>query len=222
VTTICHTPIGGQAVRVTLLSTAGVPVTGAGAGALSSSWTSVAMTDQVDNPVEYRIRRGAARACQPVRTQPKLNWVDMTAVFVRADPELLHLITGQTLIADAFGANVGWAADMDTYATGTFALELWTRLTGADRCVPRYGYLLLPWLVGGVQGDVTFDRGTVSFTIKAATQAGNQWGQGPYSVVADSSGNPTKLLSPVPAQRHRHWQVTTVAPPSVTCGAVTV
>jgi hypothetical protein len=78
--------------------------------------------------------------------------------------------------------------------------------------------LLLPWLIEGTLGDVTVENGPVNFTIKAITSEGNDWGVGPYNVVNTRLGVPSPLLTAIPTSRHRHLQLTTLAPPAVVCG----
>jgi hypothetical protein len=218
---ICHAPIGGRTIRATRLTTLGVPVTGAGAMVVSAGWTTVGMSDDVDTPTEWQVRTGAASTCVTTRVRPQLNWVDVDISFCRVDPDLLNLVTGATAVVDAAGASAGWAADTTTYAAASFSLELWTGMAGADACAAtgaRYGYLLLPWLTGGVHGNVTHGRGTVTFQVSATTQVGNQWGVGRHNVVRNGAGAAVPLLTAIPATCHRHWQVTTVAPPAGVCG----
>jgi hypothetical protein len=226
VVSLCHSPIGGAAVRVTRMSTFGLPVTGACAQVTSTGWTTATLTDNLTTQnSRYDIRTGGPVACLAVRSKPVLNGVDAVLDFCNVDPDLFGLTTGQTVIDDAVGTSVGFAGDTDTYATGSFALELWTRIAGRAGCVsglPSYGYLLLPWLVGTIQGPVTHSAGTSTFRISASTVAGHQWGAGPYNVARNASGVPVPLLVPAPATRHRHWQVTTVPPPTAVCGCQTL
>lgn len=225
VASICHSPIGGATVRLTRMSTYGLPVTGTCGQVTSSGWTTATLTDNVTAQTRYDIRTGGPSACLPVRSKPILNFVDATIDFCGVDPDLFVLATGQTVVSDAFGVSAGFAADTATYASGSFALELWTRIAGRSACtsgLPTYGYLLLPWLAGTTQGPVTHNAGTVTFRMLASTVAGHQWGSGPYNVVLNAAGSAVPLLSPVPSSRHRHWQVTGVAPPAAACGCQTL
>lgn len=224
-TSIRHSPVGGRTVRFTKISTFGQVVTGACSKVVSSGWTQVQVTDNVTAVNRYDIRTGGPVACLPVRTKPVLNYCDVVVDFVQVDPDLLNMVTGATLITDVSGVSAGFAGDTDTYATGSAALEVWTGLAGQSTCpngAPRYGYLLLPWLSGAVHGPVVHNIGTVSFRMTAVTVAQSQWGSGPYNVVADSGGNAVPLLTPIPATRHRHWQVTTVPPPATVAGCQAV
>lgn len=221
-----HSPIGGPAVRVTRISTYGQVVTGACQMAVSAGWTQVILTDNVTTPGRYDIRTGGpAASCLAVRSQPLLNWVDCSIDFCQVDPDVFNLITGATVIVDGAGQSVGFAGDTNTYADGSVAVEVWTRLARQARCtsgLPNYGYLLLPWMYGAVHGPVTHNVGTVSFRLSGSTTAGHQWGTGPYNVVLNGTGVPSPLLTPIPAQRHRHWQLTAVPPPAAAAGCQTV
>ncbi len=224
-TTVNHAPVGGRTVRVTRINTYGQVVTGACAYATSNGWIQLQLTDNLTTKTTWDIRTGGTgQACLPVRTQPLLNNVDAVIDFVRVEPDLYHLITGETLIYDGAGASVGYAGDTDTYADGSFALELWTGIAGYCPAtgLPLYGYRLLPWLVDAFCGAVSHSIGTSTFRMTASTTAGHQWGVGPYLVVADASGAASTLLTPVPATRHRHWQLTTIPPPAVVAGCQTL
>ena len=82
----------------------------------------------------------------------------------------------------------------------------------------RYGYLLLPWVIEGTIGDITIENGPVNFNLKSITQEGNDWGVGPYDVIKLANGTSSPLLDPIPSTRHRHLQLTTLAPPAAVCG----
>jgi len=216
--------VGGRTVRVTRITTYGQVVTGACAYATSNGWTQVQLTDNLATKTTWDIRTGGPVACLPARTQPQLNNCDTVIDFVRVEPDIYHLITGETLIYDGSAASVGYAGDTDTYADGSFALELWTGIAGQCPAtgLPQYGYLLLPWLINAVRGPVTHSAATSTFRVSASTTAGHLWGAGPYNVVASSLGTPVPLLTPVPSKRHRHWQLTTVPPPAAAAGCQTL
>lgn len=220
---ICHNPIQGNTMRVTRLDPTGccAPVEGDCSTVVSEGFISVAMTDNIEAPTEIKQLNAQGVYCYPpVRTPPQLNWIELTIQFCQVDPELFELVTGSPLVLDADGNAVGFGTDNDSYATGRFGLEVWTNLGGAQACAngPQYGYLLLPCVKEGTFGDVTIENGPINFTVNAVTSGFNDWGVGPYDVVLDGAGLPSPLLSAIPTQRQRQWQLTGLTPPTATCG----
>lgn len=220
---ICHSPIQGTRMRVTRLDDCGAPVEGDCSTVVSKGFISVAMTDNVEAPDEFKVKNAGGEYCfPPIRTRPLLNWIETAIQFCQVDPELFGLVTGSPVITDDDTPvnSIGFATDSDTYASAKFGLEVWTNLADAA-CSPsgaRYGYLLLPFLKEGTVGDITIENGPMNFTVNAITAAGTEWGVGPYDVVLDSAGNPSPLLTALPATRHRQWMLTQLAPPEASCG----
>lgn len=220
---ICHKPIQGTVMRLTRLDECGDPVEGACSTAVSTGFVSVAMTDNVESPDEFKVKNAGGSFCLNERSRPLLNWIETVVTFCEVDPELFEIASASPLVLDdaATPNAVGFGTDEDTYASANFALEVWTRLGGSDACaggVTRYGYLLLPWLKEGTIGDLTIENGPLSFSVATITKGGNGWGVGPYDVVEDSGGLPSPLLAAIPTDRHRHWQITSLAPPTAECG----
>jgi hypothetical protein len=227
----CVTLIQGTRLRATLIDSCGEPVGGASSTVVTDGFISVAMSDQIEAPQEFKVKNAAGNFCVNQRSLPLLNWIDVTVSLCQVSPELFHLLSGSPLVYDdtvPTPVAVGFGTDTDTYASASFALELWTnigRAPGGAACAggaTRYGYLLLPWLLEGTIGDVTVDNNPINFTIKAITSGGNGWGVGPYNVINTRLGVPHTLLTPIPATRHRHLQLTTLAPPADVCGFQTL
>src|SRR5688572_4586351 len=143
----CFSLIQGTRMRVTRLDDCGRPVEGACSTVVSSGFISVAMTDNIEPPDEYKQKNAAGEYCYPPkRTRPLLNWIELVIQFCQVDPEMFEMVTGSPLVLDAAGTAVGNGTDNDTYATGRFGLEVWTSLGGNSACEAgeRFGYLLLP------------------------------------------------------------------------------
>lgn len=201
------------------------PVEGDCSTVVSSGFISVSMTDNIEPPDEFKQKNAAGEYCYPpVRTRPLLNWIEVEIQFCQVDPELFELVTGSPIVTDDASPEVnaiGFGTDNDTYATGRFALEVWTNLGGDAACSAdgaRYGYLLLPCLKEGTFGDLTIENGPINFTVNAVTSGFNDWGVGPYDVILDAAGLPSPLLSALPTQRQRQWMLTQLAPPEASCG----
>jgi hypothetical protein len=222
----CRTLIQGTRLRATLIDECGAPVGGDCAQIVTKGFISVAMTDNVESPDEFKQKTAGGEFCLNQRSQPLLNWIETVITLCEVSPELLSFLSGAPLVYDDSTppVPVGFGTDSDTYASANFALELWTNIgkaRGAAACPPdgtRYGYMLLPWLIEGTIGDVTVENGPVNFTINTITSEGNDWGVGPYDVLLDSLGAPSPLLEAIPTTRHRHVQFTSLAPPDAVCG----
>ncbi len=197
------------------------PVEGDCSTVVSEGFVSVTMTDNIEPPDEFKVKNAGGNYCYPpIRTRPLLNWIETEIQFCNVDPELFELITGSPLVLNADGDAIGFGSDNDTYATGRFALEVWTNLGGADACTDgaTYGYLLLPCMKEGTFGDLTIENGPINFTVNAVTNGFNDWGVGPYDVMLDGDGLPSPLLAALPTQRQRQWMLTQLAPPEASCG----
>jgi hypothetical protein len=227
----CLTLIQGTRMRATLIDSCGNPVSGASSTVATDGFISVSMTDNVESPDEFKVKNAGGQFCLNQRSQPLLNYIEAKISLCQVAPELLHLLTGATLIYDdatPTHAAVGVGTDSDTYASASFALEVWTnvgRSRGAAACPAsgtRYGYLLLPWLIEGTIGDVKVENGPVNFEITTITSDGNAWGTGPYNVINTRLGVASRLLTAIPTTRHRHLQFTSLAPPASVCGFQTL
>jgi hypothetical protein len=74
-----------------------------------------------------------------------------------------------------------------------------------------------------VVGDFTIGNDAVNFTLSGAkSKDGNAWGEGPYDVVKDETGNPGPLLDDVDPDDHLWMQLTTVEPPEPSCDPIPV
>jgi hypothetical protein len=142
------------------------------------------------------------------------------------DPALFSLLTGQETIRDpetndAIGFVMEEGVDLTANA---FALELWmgtqTSATPHANSQGFYGYVLTPFLVGGVVGDFTIENGAITFSVTGLnTKKGSQWGAGPYNVQLGATGQPARLSRPVSGTEHFRTQIVEVAPPEDFVGA---
>ncbi len=223
----CRTLIQGTRLRATLVDSCGAPVGGACSTIVTDGFISVAMTDNVESPDEFKVKNASGSFCVNQRSLPLLNWIETTISLCQVNPELLSMLSGSPLVMDDASPTpnaVGFQTDSAAYASASFALELWTnigRARGSAACPPggtRYGYMLLPWLIEGAIGDVTVENGPVNFTVTTITAEGNDWGVGPYDVLLDAASAPSPLLEALPTTTHRHMQYTSLAPPAVVCG----
>ena len=224
----CFSLVRGRAMRVTALDGCGRPKKGACSTVVSDGFVSAAFTANTDTGDEISVTNAAGRICVRDTPCPVFTGYTLELTFCEVDPELLSLLTGQQPVYDAQTQDaIGFRMNSDISACDSgFALEIWSNVPGIA-CDPddasggagAFGYLLVPFMQGGVFGDFTVENDAVSFVVSGAgTKAGSGWGTGPYDVVGDATGTAGPLIEPIDKGDHLHIQVTTVAPPEPTCG----
>jgi hypothetical protein len=225
---VCFTPIGGSHMRVIKLDSCGTVLTGVSScKVITSGFVRVARTAEYEDADEFIVKNANGDICVNERTSPILKWINLEAEFCQVDPELFNLMTASPLVMNdaVTPAAVGFRTREGVIPTVSFALEVWTRMSGSSACAggtPSYGYALWPWVVQGTIADYTFENGPISFTVNARTKAGSLWGSGPFNVRNTAIPAPAKLISAITATDHEHFQVTTLAPPAAACGCATV
>lgn len=225
--TQCLKPVRGKVARITKLDACGVPVVGAKSVVVTDGFVSVEGQIQLEDPQEYKLKNANDTFLYNSRGKPLIKWVDLTLNFGKVDPEAYNLVTGSPIeLNDATVPEpVGFRIRENVYAN--FALELWTDLEGLA-CVggtAAYGYMLLPWVKDAVVGNWTWQNDTITFPVQSArTEHGSGWGVGPYNVVnrVNAPAGPSALLTPIDALDHMLMELTTIAPPSPTCGAISL
>jgi hypothetical protein len=224
--------VRGRRMRVTRLDGCGRPVYGACGQVVTEGFISVALSAVINEGEAITVTTASGKTCVSDQPTPEFQGYTAELTFCDVDPDLFALITGQESVLDAQGDVVGFRmnADVDLDASG-FALEVWAGVPGVA-CDPNApapgsaaallepaGYLLLPFLKGGVLGDFTIENAAVNFTVTgAATKGGSGWGVGPYDVVTDGAGNPSPLLTPITSGDHLHVQYVEVPAPHGTFG----
>lgn len=219
--------VRGKVARFTLTDLCGMPQI-TNSMYVTDGVIEVNSTKNEDEGDEIKIRRmnGVVGTYEPgIRSM--LNYT-VEAHLERVDPGVISMLTGDALILDAAGTNgVGFTERAGQLLTKAFALEVWTDTSGGSACVggtKLYGYMLYPCLQ---QAYVTIDNitdGHISATIHATSYGGPSWGKGPYGTgsdgssitgpVAASGGGPARLAAAVAADEHRHFELTTIAPPA--------
>ena len=194
--TKCLSLVKGRRIRVTKLDSCGRPVYGDTTQVVSKGFISVAFTANTSESDEIRVTNAAGEVCVFDAAVTSLTGYGLELQFCEVDPELFSLVTGQPVVKAADGVTVV-GFDIDTkigLENSNFALELWAGSPSTDACANpnatgAYGYLLLPYLKGGILGDFTVENGAVTFTITGAnTSEGNAWGTGPYPVMLGAGG----------------------------------
>jgi hypothetical protein len=224
--TKCLSLVKGRRIRLTRLDGCGRPVYGDCSTAVSRGFISVSFTANTTESDEISVTNAAGEICVFEPSETSLTGYAVEIAFCEVDPELFSLVTGQPVVLDAAGNAIGFDIDTKTSLTGQgFALELWAGSAAGDACATEgaqgsYGYLLLPFLQGGIVGDFTVENGAVTFTLTGAnTRDGNSWGVGPYSdIQIGVGGEPGPMLTPIGTTVALRTILTDVAPPEAVCG----
>lgn len=214
------TLIRGKALRATRLNGCGEPVLGPDSKVESKGFVSVALTANSNAGTAIQIDNANGERMVDETPVPRFTNYTLEMNFTGVDPALLSLLSGMPVVMNAAGDEIigfGVDDDIDVEATA-FALELWTGVGGAacdEDGDPLYGYMLLPFVKGGMIGNVTVENGNITFPLTGAlTKKGNAWGSGPYNVQDDETGQAAPLADPIPTSRHFHHITTSVAPPT--------
>jgi len=207
--------VRGSAVRITGLDSRGrlpspVPY------AVSKSVARIVVSEVTETGGNEVLRGGD-------RDEPRLHFVkpdqtiryDVDVDFLRVDPGVLSMVAGVPIVRDAAGDIIGFDATTTTKAA-SFALEVWSRLSGVACAGQReYGYTLFPFLKGGLLSGFAFANGLVSFNLRGARgRRSGRWGVGPW----DISGPYQRLDPPVSGNTMFRPVRTTLAPPEPFAG----
>ncbi|MFN2347641.1 MAG: hypothetical protein ABR616_18260 [Dermatophilaceae bacterium] len=223
-TTRCFTVVRGKRLRVTRLDNCGTPPADdtEDAFVVTKGFVSVGLTSVTEEGTDIMQMNADGDLCVNDRSRDQFRRWDLELELCDVDPALLSILTNVTLETDwnedVVGVRVPEGSTVDS-----FALELWTGIPGED-CLPgepaAYGYMLLPFVIGGSLGDITIENGATTFTVTAHTKGGGAWGTGPFDVVGtDAQATPGRLDAPIGVGEHLVMRTTTVAPPAPECGA---
>lgn len=225
----CFTTFKLPRVRVTRLTSCGVPDTGDCASVTTNGIISIAQTSQYEDRVEHLTKNGDGDFCVEETTAPVLKWYNLVLTFCNVDPELVNILSAEPLVYDDAEAPtaIGFRNSKGAVANVNFALEGWTRIAGALSCVTqKYGYVLYPWIVEGTMGDVTYENAAATFTINARTRRQSPWGVGPYNVNRSKATAtldfPLPLISAIGELEHRDMHITELPPPPSACGCTDI
>ncbi len=222
----CFSLVRGRAMRVTRLDGCGRIDLGSRSQVVTEGFISVGLTANTEEGETISVTNAAGKICILDEPAPSFTGYTIEVAFCGVDPDLFTLMTGQPIVLNADGTDaVGFRVNSAVRLDGSgFALELWSNVPVAACDASggaSYGYFLIPFVQGGTLGDVTIENGAINFTLSgASSKDGSEWGVGPYNVVRNTAGAPSPLREPIDPNDHLHLQVTTVAPPTPSCGAV--
>lgn len=215
----------GAAMRVTRLDNCGRPVFGDYGMGVKHSFISVGVTTNTTEGEAIEVTAANGRTCLNVPGDTEFQSEGLEIQLCDLDPEFVALITGFPLYLDAFGNPIGVEITKNASLTSHgFALELWTNTEGSDVCDDpdaegAYGYILFPYIRGGIVGDFTIENAAYNLTITGATtRDGSRWGVGPYQVLPASPTGVGPLPTAITTGTHMLPLTTSVAPPTEYCG----
>lgn len=221
--TRCFTPVLGKRLRATRLDDCGnVPASGtADSIAVTDGFITLTLSSEVEDGSEIITRKADGSLCVNEMTASSFKRFTLEVEFCGVDPGLLSLVTNGNVYQDHAGDDAGIVIPEGTIDS-TFALELWTGLSGAacpTGVEEASGYLLLPFVQSGVLGDLEVNgEDAITFSMTGAfTKGGNAWGVGPYNVVLDS-GVDAALPTALDPLDHLLLMETGVTPPASVCG----
>lgn len=219
-------PVRGRRLRVTRLDNCGRPVYGDDSVVVTKGFITASFTSNTAESDEINVTNASGETCIFEPSVASFNGYNIELTLCDVDPELVTLLTGQTNVVDAFGNIVGF--DIETGVSlndVSYAFELWTGVANAASCDTdgaqgSFGYMLLPFMQGGILGDFTVENGAVNFTITGSkTKEGASWGAGPYAVQRGLNGAAGPLLQPVSTRAALRTILVDVAPPEPAVGS---
>lgn len=209
----------GRRMRATVLDASGNVVYGANSAVVTKGFITCAYTTVTQDGQAITVTNAAGEACVAESAITTVNGFTVEATFCEVDYRLFEILTGNKVLVDDDGVAIGFTETTSVdLATVNFALELWL----GSKNPGEYGYVLTPFLRGGIVGNVTVENAAITFTVSGlTTRGGSAWGKGPYAVQT-VSGASAVLKDPVAATEHRRWLTTTVAPPAAHEGSIPV
>lgn len=219
------TMIGGRVARFTKLDKCGRVDYGDESRLVTEGFITITATANIDAGTEVTVpnANGVTKAHRAAK--PKHNGWTVEVAFVGVDPFALNFLTANPLVHNGAGDIAGFDQDTEVAASdANVALEVWTDTGDGDVCSAvedeLIGYLLFPWLQGGVISDFTVANDAINFTVSAAaSKTGHEWGTGPYLVDVDGSGDGTALAT-VPSSVALRALEVGLTPPGETNGAI--
>jgi hypothetical protein len=219
----CASAIQARVMRMIKLDVCGNPVTGASSAVVvTDGFVSIEPSPQYLDGEEHQQRKANGALCLYAKDPSELTRVDLAIKWCVMDPDAIVIVTGERLLSTtATGTGVAFG---EGQLTAHFSLEVWQPVVGAGACtasgLPQFIYWAFPNVTNTKVQQFTFENAPLQFATSSETQAaGLLWGDGP-----GSAGPWAPLTSGAvfdnSQREHFLWNITSVAPPTSTCGAV--
>lgn len=214
----------GRLMRATVLDASGRPVYGDSSVVTTKGFITASITTNTEEGEAISVTNANGETCVSEPASPTFSGFSAEVEFCNVDFALFEVLTGQPVVTNSDGVIVGITESTAVDLTAVnFALELWMGAT--SNAAPsaggqgKFGYMLLPFVGGGVVGDVTIENAAITFTVTGMnTKDGSNWGAGPH-LVELVAGVPAVLSTPMKSKDHRRTQIVEVSPPEVLEGA---
>lgn len=182
--TDCYSMVRGSVARFTLLDHRGNPVIGPSSVITTKGITTVAVNEIIESRATALMR--TPYDDPRVITRERTNTIGFSAdiALCGVDPDLIHMLTGQSRVTNALGDVVGNDAELRSRVVN-FSMEVWSKLT---QPVDGYsfGYTVFPRIRGGRVSGFSFKNGAIDFAVTGSrTYKNNKWGYGPYDLFWD-------------------------------------
>lgn len=216
--TRCATPIKGLVARLVKVDACGNPVTGASSAVVvTKGFIQITPSPQYTEGEVQQQRLADGSFCVNEKDPPNLDRVQLSINWCVLDPDAIVIVTGERLLT-ASGVTGSGVAIGDGLVTARFSLEVWQKVSGRAACnssgQQQYVYWAFPNVGNTMIQDFNFENAPLQLTTQHETDmAGPLWGDGPGS--AGPWFESTALTD-----EHFLFNITTVAPPSPSCGAV--
>ena len=216
-TALCASAIQARVARLVKLDVCGNPVTGASSAVVvTDGFVSIEPSPQYLDGEEHQQRKANGALCVYQKDPSELTRVDLSINWCVLDPDALVVITGERLLTNAAPTGSGVAYG-EGLLTARFSLEVWQPIVGAGECdasgLQQFIYWAFPNVGNSKINDFSFENAPLQFTTVSETRkVGAQWGDGPGT---GGPWAPTFLTG-----EHFLHNITSVAPPTATCGAV--
>lgn len=215
----------GKRMRATRLDPQGRPVYGAGSVVTTKGFITVSFTTNVEEGEAVTMTNADGDTCLSEPARPTVQGIGVEAEFCEVDFALFEMLTGNPLVRNDDGEVVGVSeSTSNDLSKVAFALEMWLGADTKGAALREgsqgvFGYVLAPFLTGGVIGDVSIENGGITFTVNnISSKNGSQWSRGPHKVEL-VNGQPAPLRVPLGNRDFRRIMNVEVAPPSLLSGA---
>jgi hypothetical protein len=219
------TPIKGRVVRVIKLDACGAPVTGASSAVdVADGFLTVHATPQYEDGTEFVKKRADGTLCVNQKDPGTLKRISAESSWCVLDPDLRVIMDGARLL-NSGGATGTGAMFTDALVTNRFSLEIWQNVAGRYACDPttglqRYVYWAFPNCGNAQVQDFTAELDALEWHETFETQAAwPAWG----TMTTPTGFAPSAYLgatAQIQQGDHYGYNVTTLAPPAATTGAV--
>lgn len=213
----CASAIQARVMRMVKLDVCGNPVTGASSAVVvTDGFVSIQPSPQYLDGEEHQQRKASGALCLYQKDPSELTRVDLTINFCVIDPDAIVVVSGERLLANSGVTGTGVAFG-EGQLTARYSLEVWQPIVGAGACdasgQPRFLYWAFPNVGNTKINQFTFENAPLQFTTQSETRSvGLLWGDGP------GTGGP--WAPTFQSGEHFLFNITTLAPPTPTCGAV--